>query len=135
MLSFPVHHISNQEALVLITHSTSNDAPSLLFRILLVSLLLPFKFLLISFDFMVCFTEHLQILYLTKHTVDVDIPANKPLLRVYNGQYVIDLYIGSNKELFAFCTPVMHCQLTSLRVHLPAHKGFFQSFVLHRPAP
>ena len=80
-------------------------------------------------------TKGLHVLYLTEDAGDKDVPRLEAFGGVYNRLNVIDLYIGSNKVFTAASALVMHCQLTRLGINLPTNKGFFQSFVLRRPAP
>jgi hypothetical protein len=41
--------------------------------------------------------QHLKILYLTEHAVDIYIPPDKPFLGVHNGLHMINLYISGDK--------------------------------------
>ena len=97
------------------------------------SFLFPFIFFLISFYFMTRFTQHLQLRQLTKHSINIYIPTNKPHSRINHWMYMIYLYICCYKLFLTHSTLVMLCHQSCLLISLPTNQCSFKGCIFWRP--
>lgn len=82
---------------------------------------------------MTFFAQHLKVVCLTEHPINIFVPAPEASVNVYNRLNVVYLYVCCFEEPSAAVALVMEDKLTRCLVKLLPYTGFLQGFPFRGP--